>query len=129
MMNSSLSTDCIIEMERAALQRWGNGDPSGFLEITAEEIVYFDPYVKKRVDGKKALTDLYESIRGQIHVDSFELINPHINSCDNMAVLTFNYVSITEGKEDRWNCTEVYKLNMDKWEIIQTHWSLTAQSE
>lgn len=32
----------IIGMERAALDRWGNGDPGGFLEISAEDVSYFD---------------------------------------------------------------------------------------
>jgi ketosteroid isomerase-like protein len=33
----------IIEMEKAALDRWGKGDPSGFLEICSPDVVYFDP--------------------------------------------------------------------------------------
>ena len=33
----------VLAMERAALDRWCQGDPSGFLEITAPEVVYFDP--------------------------------------------------------------------------------------
>ena len=45
----------IIALERAALERWGRGDPEGFLEISAEEVVYFDPYVPKRIDGRAAL--------------------------------------------------------------------------
>ncbi len=44
----------LIDMEKAALRRWGNGDPSGFLEITAEDVVYFDPYVERRIDGLPA---------------------------------------------------------------------------
>ena len=48
-MTSVVETDTevartIIELERAALDRWGRGDPSGFLEISAPEVVYFDPY-------------------------------------------------------------------------------------
>ena len=35
----------IIAMEKAALKRWGRGDPDGFLEICAPDVVYFDPYV------------------------------------------------------------------------------------
>ncbi len=43
------------------------------------------------------------------------------------AVLTFNYVSYLEENEDRWNCTEVYRRNGDRWQIIQTHWSYTQR--
>ena len=41
----------IISMECAALDRWIRGDPSGFLEICAPDVVYFDPYREKRIDG------------------------------------------------------------------------------
>lgn len=115
----------IITMERAALERWGKGDPSGFLEITDDDVVYFDPYLEKRIDDKEALTELYESIRGQIHVDTFELVNPLVQSGKDIAILTFNYVSRSGSKEDRWNCTEVYRRTAGKWRIIQTHWSIT----
>jgi ketosteroid isomerase-like protein len=116
----------IIEMERAALARWGNGDPGGFLEITAEDVVYFDPYVSARIDGLAALRQGYESIWGKIHFDRFELLNPYVQPGQDLAVLTFNYVSYTGEAADRWNCTEVYRRGgRHGWEIIQTHWSYT----
>ncbi len=116
----------IIELEKAALTRWGNGDPGGFLEITAPEIVYFDPYVPVRIDGLAALTEYYKKLWGQVHVDRFELLNPDVRISGNVAVLTFNYVSYTDGKPDLWNCTEVFRrTGEDEWKIIQTHWSYT----
>lgn len=30
----------IIQLERQALKRWCEGDPSGFLEISAPDVVY-----------------------------------------------------------------------------------------
>ncbi|MBI5302446.1 MAG: nuclear transport factor 2 family protein [Chloroflexi bacterium] len=117
----------IIALERAALDRWGKGDPSGFLEISASDVVYFDPYLERRIDGLDALTRYYEAIRGQVHIDRYELINPHVQVCDDAAVLTFNYVSYTGESQSRWNCTEVYRRanDADLWRIIQTHWSYT----
>ena len=47
-------TETIIQMERAALDRWGRGDPSGFLEISAPDVVYFDPFQGRRIDGREA---------------------------------------------------------------------------
>ncbi len=32
----------ILSMERAALDRWGKGDPSGYLELSSPDVVYFD---------------------------------------------------------------------------------------
>ncbi len=126
MTNEPNTAATIIAMERAGLDRWGRGDPSGFLEICDPDVVYFDPFVELRVDGLAALTKLYESIRGQVHVDRYELINPKVQLGADLAVLTFNYVSFTDEKQDRWNCTEVYRRADAGWRIIQTHWSFTA---
>jgi ketosteroid isomerase-like protein len=116
----------LIGMETAALYRWGKGDPDGFLEISAPDVVYFDPYREERINGLQSLTALYDTIRGQIQFDRFELINPHVQISTSMAVLTFNYISYTGKQTSRWNCTEVYRREPDrKWRIIQTHWSYT----
>jgi len=121
------ATHEVVEMECAALVRWGMGDPSGFLEIYAPDIVYFDPGLERRMDGQAALTDYYEGIRGKVHFDRFELINPRVQAAGDAAVLTFNYVSYAEQAEpSRWNCTEVYRRAGRKWEIIQSHWSYTV---
>jgi len=113
-------------MERAALERWGRGDPSGFLEISAEDVVYFDPFQRRRLNGLAELRALYESIRGQVQIARFELIDPVAQAVDDMAVLTFNYVAEgTNEATSRWNCTEVYRREAGTWRIIQTHWSFT----
>jgi hypothetical protein len=119
------AAETIIALEKAALTRWGNGDPAGFLEICAQEVVYFDPYQEMRIDGLKALTDYYATIRGKVYFDRFELLNPNVQLLGEAAVLTFNYVSYTGEKPARWNCTEVYRQVEGQWRIIQTHWSYT----
>ena len=119
-------TDTIIAMECAALDRWGKGDPSGFIEICAPDIVYFDPTLEQRIDGRDALEKYYEPIKGKIFIERYELLNPLVQRVGNAAVLTFNYVSYGGAEDEyRWNCTEVYRYSDDKWEIIQTHWSYT----
>lgn len=116
----------LIEKEKAALERWNNGDPSGFLEISAKDVVYFDPFLEQRLGGLDKLTALYESIRGQVHVDTYEMINPTVQATNTMAVLTYNLVSYTGSTAHRWNCTEVYRLEENgDWKIVQTHWSFT----
>lgn len=116
----------IIALERAALDRWGNGDPDGFLEISAEDVVYFDPFQERRLNGHAELKQLYDTLRGLGHIDRYELLDPRVQCTDAMAVLTFNYVSYSQETVYRWNCTEVYRREPDgRWKIIQTHWSLT----
>ena len=116
----------IITMERAALDRWGNGDPSGFLEICAPDVVYFDPGQETRIDGREALGKYYEAIRGKVSIDRYELLNPLVQQIGDAAVLTFNFVSYGRDEDEyRWNCTEVYRRSGKQWQIIQTHWSFT----
>jgi len=38
------TAEMIVAMERAALERWGRGDPDGFLDISAPDVSYFDPF-------------------------------------------------------------------------------------
>ena len=119
-------THDVIEMECAALVRWGMGDPSGFLEIYAPDVVYFDPGLQCRMDGLGALTAYYESIRGKVHFDRFELLNPLVQVVGDAVILTFNYVSHAgQDGPSRWNCTEVYRRAGSSWEIVQSHWSYT----
>lgn len=122
---SELSS-AIISLEKEALERWNRGDVNGFLELSAEDVVYFDPFLDKRVNGLKELTSLYKPLQGQIRVDKYEMLDPLVQGGDNMLVLTFNLNSYTGSNLTKWNCTEVFRKNADgKWKIIQTHWSLT----
>jgi ketosteroid isomerase-like protein len=113
----------LVELERKALARWLNGDPSGFLEISAPDVVYFDPYRERRVDGLEALTRVYEELRGKIFAERFEIRDPRVQQVGDAAVVTFNFASWSGGVELRWNCTEVYRRDPSGWRIIQTHWS------
>lgn len=122
---SGLLSQKIINIEKEALEKWNKGNPSAFLELCAEDVVYFDPFTDKRLNGLENLTKLYESIRGQINVERYDMIDPKVQSVDNMAVLTYNLISHTETGSEKWNCTEVYRLDNKEWKIIQTHWSFT----
>jgi len=119
----------VVELEKAALARWCGGDPSGFLEITAPEVAYFDPFLPTRLDGLDKLTAYYESLRGRIQAPRHEMIEPRVIEIGDAAVLTFRFVSYagSEGMEMRWNCTEVYRREGKEWRIVQTHWSFTAK--
>jgi ketosteroid isomerase-like protein len=120
--------DVIIAMERAALDRWGKGDPQGYLEIMAPEITYFDPNQEKRVDGQQAMKDLLLPIAGKVSVARYQMIEPRVQRHGNAAVLTFNlvsYVKTPKGEEVpvRWNSTEVYGWIDGAWKLIHSHWS------
>ena len=117
----------VIELERAALKRWCMGDPTGFLEISDPDVTYFDPFLPERLDGWDNLNAYYECLRGKVSASRFEIHNPVVQESGNIAVLTYTFTSwVNEGKQLRWNCSEVYKKTTLGWKIIQTHWSLRS---
>jgi ketosteroid isomerase-like protein len=115
--------ETIMELERGALERWGRGDPEGFLEISAPDLSYFDPFIERRLDGLAALRSMYEQIRGKIHIDRFEIIEPRVQVAGDVAVLTFRFKSYGGAGSIDWNTTEVYQRDQAGWRIIHTHWA------
>ena len=115
----------IVALERVALDRWGAGDPDGYLEINAQDVTYFDPFVDGRLDGLAALTAWYEQIRGKIKIDRDEIIQPSVQVIGDAAILTFRYASHGSEGSMHWNCTEVYQRFEDRWKIVHSHWSFT----
>lgn len=122
-------SDTIIALEKGALEKWNQGNPNGYLDISADDVTYFDPFTEQRLDGLKTLKQYYEPIKGQIHVSRYEMFNPNVTCTNNMAVLTFNLHSYEHDKVYKWNCTEVYRLEPNgQWKIVQTHWSFIKPS-
>lgn len=115
----------ILALERGALDRWGAGDPLGYLEISAPDVTYFDPFVEHRLDGRDALSAWYAPLRGSIRIEHYDMIDPKVVAWGDAAVLTFNLVSHGGGGTQRWNCSEVYRADQAGWRLIQTHWSIT----
>lgn len=113
----------VIGMERAALERWGRGDPDGFIDISAATVSYFDPFTAERLDGLPALRSWYDQLRGKIRIDRFEMIEPRVQMAGDIAVLTYRFDSHGIEGSMRWNTTEVYQKSPDGWKIIHTHWA------
>src|SRR5215831_7217144 len=119
----------IIAMERAALDRWGKGDPQGFFEIMASDQTYFDPLTEKRIDGQAALKQYIAPFTGKIKIERVQMIDPKVQQNGDIAVLTFNLVDhgaqMGDGPKTtaRWNSTEVYGRIKGSWKIIHSHWS------
>lgn len=121
--------EAIIALERAALDRWGNGDPQGYLETYAPDITYFAPGGESRVDGLGAMKKLLIPITGKIKVDHYEMVAPKVQHMGDVAVLSYNLVSHAKRPNGAvvvyWNSTAVYGRVGGKWKIIHSHWSFT----
>jgi ketosteroid isomerase-like protein len=118
------AAEAILALERAAMDRWGSGDPGGFLEISDPAVTYFDPFRERRVDGREALARIYEDLRGQVHIDRYEFQLPLVQIWGDLAVLSYDFESWNQGVPTRWHSTEVYRRTERGWRIIHTHWSL-----
>lgn len=130
-METKAIKEKIIQMEIAALEEWNNGNPGPYLDIYADDITYFDPMQHARIDGHKDMEELYASLKGDVKVVSYNMINPEVQVWNQSAVLTFNLVSLdSTGKTWKWNCTEVYRQEDNgEWKIAHNHWSLTRPME
>jgi ketosteroid isomerase-like protein len=114
----------VLGLERTALARWAEGDPGGFIDLAADDIVYFDPFLERRLDGKPAFVALMEKIRGTFRLDAFELTRPAVFDSHGLAVLTFDFRSRTGPDAHRWNATEVYRRDASVWRLVHQHWSI-----
>ena len=119
----------LIAKERAALARWGNGDPGGYIEIFAPEITYFNPFLERRIDGFDEMSAYYRSLTGEVRIDRFEIVDPTVQLHDGVAVLSYhlyNYRTLpdeSEEEETRWNSTKVYAWTEGDWRIVHNHWA------
>ncbi|MDD4492249.1 MAG: nuclear transport factor 2 family protein [Bacteroidales bacterium] len=128
-MDKLTIAETIIALETKALEAWHNGNPSPYLDLYSKDFTYFDPAHERRIDGWDKIKVLYESMRGKVKMDRFEIINPVVQQADSMAVLTYNLLSYSGETLWKENCTEVYRLEENKeWKIIHSHWSFTKPS-
>jgi hypothetical protein len=125
----AMTLDRIITLERQALDRWGKGDPGGYLDLYAADVTYFDPLTERRIDGLESMREYYRPWIGKIFISRYEILNPDLCACTDMAVFTYNLVNYTldanqfETVGSRWNCTEAYRSINDEWKIVHSHWS------
>ena len=125
-MDKLTVTDKTIALETAALDAWLDGNPTPYLELYSKDFTYFDPVQERRLDGWDRIKELYETMRGTVKMDRFEIINPVVQQAGTMAVLTYNLQTSSGDTLWKENCTEVYRLEENnEWKIIHSHWSLT----
>jgi ketosteroid isomerase-like protein len=119
----------ILSIENSAMERWRNGDPMGFVEISAEEICYVDPGQTQPILGLESYREYMKALEGKIHYQKSEFIEPKVVTVGDAALLSYNYRSTVltpQGEivtQTPWNCTEVYFRIGGEWRIVHNHWS------
>jgi len=133
-IDARASADQILMLERGALDRWGKGDPGGFLELYAADITYFDPLTATRIDGHHAMVNYYRPWIGKIEIARYDMVNPQVVIEGKMALLTYNLVNYArdaQGVESMgscWNSTTVYQRRNGAWKATHSHWSFTRHT-
>ncbi|GAB3424027.1 YybH family protein [Niabella aquatica] len=128
-MNKHTITETIIALGKVAMDAWLDGNPSPYLDLYSKDFTYFDPAHEWRIDGWNKIKELYEGMRGKVKIETFEMINPTVQSTDTMAVLTYNLHMYSGEMLWKENCTEVYRMEDDnEWKIIHSHFSPTKPS-
>lgn len=119
----------VMALESAAMERWRQGDPWGFIEISAPQVTYFDTGTPQRLNGRDALRAKYAGLEGQISYAVMDFIDPRVQVQGDLAVLTYRFFSTRLNPDGSilsrtpWNCTEVFARTGGQWAIIHTHWS------
>jgi ketosteroid isomerase-like protein len=124
--------ETIFSLEKAAMERWRNGDPMGWAEISADQVTYFDPGLTQPIIGLDEYTAYLKGIEGKVHYQGSEFLTPMLRFFGEAAVLTYNYRSTassgdsTATEQVLWNTSEVYFRLAGKWKIVHTHWSFVG---
>jgi ketosteroid isomerase-like protein len=119
----------ILQLEKASMERWRSGDPMGFVEQSADDILYVDVGQTRPIQGQESYRVYMQGLAGLIHYQKSEFIAPRIVVSGDAALLTYNYRSSVLSPEGAvisytpWNATEVYFIQRGEWKIVHTHWS------
>jgi uncharacterized protein (TIGR02246 family) len=121
--------DTILSLEQQAMERWRNGDPGGFVELSGEDISYVDPGLTRPILGLEEFKACMKPLEGKVHYQGSEFIDPKVVAVGDAALLSYNYRSTVVAPEGTvisqtpWNATEVYFRRDAEWRIVHTHWS------
>ncbi len=121
--------ETILKLEKAAMERWRNGDPMGFVEHSSNDICYVDPGLTRPIIGLEAYREYMKQVEGKIHYQKSEFIDPRVVLVGEAALLSYNYRSTVLTREGEvssqtpWNTTEVYFRQAGEWKIVHSHWS------
>ena len=116
----------LIALERSALDKWFNGDTSGYAALwSRRSFTYFDGVVAERVENHETIEAFLKMLDGKLFADSYDFRNPRVQTGNDMAVLTYQLFAKTTLIDMAYNCVEVFQKEDDGvWRVIHSTWSL-----
>ena len=119
----------IMEKIKSANDKWASGDPMGFLECTAQDIIWIDDIgAQIPVSGHEALEKYLENFKGQVPPHKHELLDPVFQSYGDIVIVNYRYQGTFEGEPaDPWKITSVYRYKDGDWLSVHENWSQVKQ--
>lgn len=118
-------TEHIISLEKNALDKWLNGDSSGYRNLWSEKnFSYFDSVMEHRIDSHEEISKFVKSaVDGKLYAKDYDFKNPRVQFGEDMAVLTFQLHADTTLIDMHYNCIEIYQKEDNDWRVIHSTWS------
>lgn len=70
--------ETILALEQSAMERWRQGDPWGWAELSAEDVIYVDPGLAKPITGLGRYKTYLQQLEGKVHYQGSEFIDPRV---------------------------------------------------
>lgn len=115
----------IIGLEKAALDKWFNGDTSGYADLWSKEsFTYFDAVKTERVESHSSIVEFLKDLNGKLFAKTYDLKSPRVQVSTDTALLTFQLFAKTTLIDMEYNCIELYKKESDgQWRVIHSTWA------
>ena len=113
----------------AANDKWAAGDPMGFTECAAPDIIWSDDLgAQNRVTGYEGLRTYLEAFKGQIPPHKHVLIDPVFQFYDDIVIISYRYQGTFEEEAGApWKVTSVYRYEDGDWLSVHENWTEVKQ--
>jgi len=115
----------VMEKITMAAEKWSKGDPLGYVECAANDIVWLDELgALEPIHGSEELKKYLEPFGGQVPTHKFELLDPVFQVYNDIVIVTYRYQGIFDGEPATpWKVTSVYRYLNGDWLSVHENWS------
>ena len=115
----------VIEKITMAAEKWSSGEPLGYVECAAKDIIWVDELGGfKQIIGSEALKKYLEPFRGQVPTHKFELLDTVFQVYNDIVIVNYRYQGIfDEEPANPWKVTSVYRYINSDWFSVHENWS------
>lgn len=79
-----------FSLQKGAMERWRNGDPWGWLEISVEGVTVVDPNLIRPILGREEYRAYLKQFEENVRRQGSESIDPKLVIVGDAALLTYN---------------------------------------